>query len=183
MVSSNFISRTTRARCTATNYGYRSGLNRSMVEHLQARLVRKIRGVADPKAGRPRPRHRQQRRHAAAGVSRERPDARRHRSDRRRSSRKYYPPRHRADPRLLLRRARSSRRRRTRRAKSSRRSRCSTTSSDRSTSCATIARGPRGRRRLALRAELHAVDAAHELLRHDLPRAPRVLLARGRSSG
>jgi hypothetical protein len=32
------------------NYGYRSGLNRSMVEHLQG-LVRKIRGVADPKAG------------------------------------------------------------------------------------------------------------------------------------
>ena len=41
--------------------------------------------------------------------------------------------------------------------------------------------GPRRRRRLALRAELHAVDAAHELVRHDLPRAPRVLLARGAS--
>ena len=35
-------------------------------------------------------------------------------------------------------------------------------------------------RHLALRAELHAVDAAHELVRHHLPRASRVLFARRR---
>ena len=156
------------------NYGYRSGLNQSMVRHLTARRQPRQRCGLRPATG---PRHRQQRRDAAEGL----PDAGLRRIGIDPTGTKfaaYYSdgldahsgflsaPRragpsgdakaaHRHVDRDVLRPGRSVAFVRT---------------------IAAILR----RRHLALRAELHAVDAAHELLRHDLPRAPGVLLAASR---
>ena len=49
------------------NYGYRSGLNQSMVRHLTDK-VRQLAAAASPRRRRPGAGHRQQRRHAAEGL-------------------------------------------------------------------------------------------------------------------
>ena len=99
---------------------------------------------------------------------------------RRQGSRTFYPPRRRARPGLLLRRRRSERSSERASARRSPRSPCSTTSRTRSHSRGTFATASRRDGVWHFEQSLHAVDAALDRLRHGLPRAPGVLLARHR---
>ena len=142
------------------NYGYRSGLNRSMVEHLHGK-VRSILERAGPAGSRatssstsaattarccrPTPRTR------ACTWSASIPRASSSGSTTRRTSSSI--------PDFFSAEAVAQRVRRQARPRSSRRSRCSTTWRSRWSSCDS-ARRPGRRRHLDLRAELHADDAA-----------------------